>query len=277
MFFKKRKKYKTIQVGAYKLIANSEHPLETYLKTYKYYSRNFPRIAKLIERKYAVFSIIDVGANIGDTVALLRSENITQMIHAIEGNPFYFEIMQSNLKQFRNVKSYLTLLGDESKAEYLSIEAGEGTGKVRASAEKTQTCTLDDLITSDNITDVKLLKTDTDGFDFKIIRGGLNFIELNKPILFFEYDAIFLEEQNDDGITLFKQLQNSGYNFCIFYDNYGKMLLSLSVKDIEKIQQLYAYMRKREGAFEYFDVCVFHTSDNDLAEMIIEEEMKFFH
>ena len=104
MFFKKRKKYKTIQVGAYKLIANSEHPLETYLKTYKYYSRNFPRIAKLIERKYAVFSIIDVGANIGDTVALLRSENITQMIHAIEGNPIHAFSPGSRHRQ-RNPKS----------------------------------------------------------------------------------------------------------------------------------------------------------------------------
>jgi hypothetical protein len=81
---------KQVQVGNYSLTANAEHPIEHYLKQFKYYSRNLPRIAKHIESKYPTYGIVDVGANIGDTLALLRSGDVNQTLYAIEGEPSYF-------------------------------------------------------------------------------------------------------------------------------------------------------------------------------------------
>lgn len=276
MLFRKKKQTKTMQVGAYQLTANKEHQLENYLKLYKYYSGNLPRIAKLIERKYPVYAIIDIGANIGDTIALLRTANIQQMIHAVDGDPVYYQLLQSNLHLFQEVKSYLHLLGDETKSEFLTIGTNDGTGKVIGADKKTDILKLDDFIEKNHITGVKLLKIDTDGFDLKILRGGKGLFEKEKPVLFFEYDAFFIEEQNDDGIEVFMQLQSAGYNQALFYDNFGRLLISFSIENIKLIQQLYNYTRKREGEIEYFDVCVFHSTDDQLAAEVIDAEMKFF-
>ena len=69
-FFKKKKVEPVgpieIKVGEFTLLANVEHRLGIYLDQFKYYSRNLPRIAKLIEAKYPIYNVVDVGANIGD-------------------------------------------------------------------------------------------------------------------------------------------------------------------------------------------------------------------
>ncbi len=284
MFFKNKKnqlaiqqKLKEVQVGNYKILADKKHPIEEYLKAHKYYSRNLARIAKLMERKYPQFSIVDVGANIGDTIALLRSAGVNQIVYAIEGDPVYFEIMKLNLPQFKDAEVFLALLGEENKTEQLYIDKSEGTGKVANSFNKVQVEKLDDIASKYQFKNIKLLKTDTDGFDLKIIRGSFEIIKVQQPVLFFEYDAVFLEEQNENGADIFVQLKRLGYNNALFYDNYGKLLLSLTIDNTATILQLYSYMKKREGAFEYFDVCVFHEKDNDMASQILEEEMKFFN
>jgi FkbM family methyltransferase len=284
MFFKKKRsqlaskqKLKEVQVGAYKLLADEKHPIEQYVNTHKFYSRNLPRIAKLMERKYPQFSIVDVGANIGDTIALLRTAGVNQLVYAIEGDPLYFEIMKLNLPQFTNAEVFMALLGEENKTEQLYIDKSEGTGKVVASGNKVQIEKLDDIANKYQFKDIKLLKTDTDGFDLKIIRGSVEIMKTQQPVLFFEYDAVFLEEQYENGLDIFVQLKSLGYHQALFYDNYGKLLLSLTIDNTATIRQLYSYMRKREGAFEYFDVCVFHEKDDDLAGQVVDEEMKFFN
>jgi FkbM family methyltransferase len=284
MFFKNKKlqlankqKLKQVQVGAYKILADEKHPIEEYLNAHKFYSRNLARIAKLMERKYPRFSIVDVGANIGDTIALLRSAGVNQLVYSIEGDPLYFEIMKLNLPQFKNAEIFLALLGEENKTEQLYINKSEGTGKVATSSSHIQIEKLDDIAIKHQFEGIKLLKTDTDGFDLKIIRGSFEIIKAQQPVLFFEYDAVFLEEQNENGVDIFLQLKLLGYNKALFYDNYGKLLLSLTIDNTATILQLYSYMKKREGAFEYFDVCVFHEKDDELSIQVLNEEMKFFN
>ncbi len=268
---------KSVQVGNYKLSAPKEHQIEYHLKDHQYYSRNLPRIAKYVERKYPHFNIIDVGANIGDTIALFRSAGVNQQIYAIEGEPFYFDLLEQNLSQFNNVKAFEVFLGEETQLEGFLIEANQGTAKLNiAGGKTTQLQKLDDFIQEHQISDIKLLKIDTDGFDLKILRGSLELIKNHQPILFFEYDADYLEEQGENGISIFKDLQKLEYDKILFYDNYGKLLIAISVDKIELIEQLYAYIRKKEGAFQYYDVCVFHKNDEELANEVIRSEMQFF-
>jgi hypothetical protein len=152
-----------------------------------------------------------------------------------------------------------------------------GTGKLNSATDKiVQVQKLDDFFVQNNITDVKLLKIDTDGFDLKILRGGFKAIKESYPVLFFEYDANYLQEHLEDGISIFKSLSEIGYKRVLFYDNFGKLLISLNTADSEPIQQLHAYIKNGEGSFHYFDVCVCHEEDDDLANYIIQKELAFF-
>jgi FkbM family methyltransferase len=269
-----------INVEKFQLIAPAEHKLESYLKWFKYYSRNLPRIAGYIESKYATYNIIDVGANIGDSIALLRSVGIRQPIYAIEAESSYYEMLLTNIKQFTHVRAFQCFLGQYTSEEKLVMHAEEGTGSAKSHpgvAKSIKVKKLDDFIEEQNLRDIKLLKIDTDGFDLKILRGGFDSIAKLKPVLFFEYDSAYLEEQKDDGIKIFDELAQIGYNRILYYDNYGKFLISITTGDTAIIKQLYAYITKKEGAFHYYDLCIFHKDDDDLAETVINKEIEFFN
>src|SRR4051812_47952496 len=105
---KKIPAFKQVQVGNYSLLANGIHPVEGNLNYYKYYSRNLPRIAKYMENKYPVFGIIDIGANIGDTVALIRSYDVNQQIFSVEGEPTYISMLKHNMTLFKDVTVFET-------------------------------------------------------------------------------------------------------------------------------------------------------------------------
>ncbi|WP_311951290.1 FkbM family methyltransferase [Mucilaginibacter terrae] len=268
---------KQVKVGQYTLWANAQHPIQSYLETHKYYSRNLPRLAKYIEEKYSSYSIIDVGSNIGDSVALIRSADVKQPIFCFEGEHEYYKLLQTNLQQFNNVTAYEAFLGENNETKSGATEVSDGTAKLNLKAgSEIEVKSLTDLAIANNINNIKLLKIDTDGFDFKILRGAITLIEKNKTILFFEYDAAYLEEQGENGVTMFKILNKSGYNKLLFYDNFGKLLINLTTIDTDQITLLYNYMRKKEGAFPYYDVIAFHCEDDDLADKVIAAEVDFF-
>jgi len=269
---------KTVQVGNYSLLANFEHPIQEYLEEFKYYSRNFGRIAKYIEEKYPTYSIIDVGANIGDSAALLRSANVNQFVHLIEGDPVYVKYIEKNLSQFKDVKAHQTFLGEESTTQHIAVDNTRGTAKINVGTgdEMIAIVKLDELVEQHQIEQIKLLKTDTDGFDFKILRGAFDTIKKNKPVLFFEYDSVFLKEQNDDGLAIFEDFKALGYNTALYYDNFGKFILSASIDNTVLLEQLFAYINRKESAFPYYDVCLFHNDDEDLANAVIQKELEFF-
>ena len=275
---KKTPAFKQVQVGNYSLLANGEHPIQNYLNLFKYYSRNLPRIATYIESKYPAYNIIDVGANIGDTIALLRSEGINQHIYAVEGEPTYLNMLQKNVALFNKVTVFETFLGESNHTVTGATEVYEGTAHLNKNSDNQVVIKkLDDVAIANNLQNVKLIKIDTDGFDFKILRGSLNLIKEQLPVLFFEYDAVFLEEQGDHPTAIFDTLRALGYNKAMFYDNFGKFLLSLTIDNILTITQLYNYMHKKEGAFPYYDVCVFHQNDDALADEIIAKETAFYN
>jgi FkbM family methyltransferase len=271
-------KEKNVKVGDYSLLSNYEHLIEDYLTQFKYYSRNLPRIARYLERKYPSYTIFDVGANIGDTIALFRSEGVEQVIHSVEGDPVYLALLTHNLPLFKGVEVHRIFLGEESKEESIVIDNTLGTANISTGAGVATTVVkLDDLVAQHRIENIKLLKTDTDGFDFKILRGSFNTIKRDKPVLFFEYDAAYLKQQDDDGLTIFENFKDLGYNKALYYDNFGKFLLSTEISNTLLIEQLYAYInRKSDSAFPYYDVCLFHQDDNDLADYCIKKEMDFY-
>ncbi|GAB3938319.1 FkbM family methyltransferase [Mucilaginibacter myungsuensis] len=280
-YFRERKKnkkgIKQVKVGNYQLLADNQHPIEDYLTKFNYYSRNLARIAKYIENKYPKYGIVDVGANIGDTIALLRSAGVDQFVYLIEGEASYFALLQRNLEQFTNAKCIFTFLSEQDVIEAGFVESDRGTAKMNLDEGKqTEVKKLDTVAVAEKFDTIKLLKTDTDGFDFKILRGSYNMIRKDKPVLFFEYDAAYLEELDPQGNNTLTNLQQMGYNTAIFYDNYGKLLISTTLSNTLQLQQLYTYMNNKDGAFPYYDVCLFHADDDALANEVIAKEMALY-
>lgn len=271
---------KTIRVGNFDLIANQGHALSIYLRNRPAYASNLPRLALMVNKKYPNFTFVDIGANIGDTAAFIRSK-LNCPIVCIEGEGFYFKILLKNITQFKDVYAIQSFLGESEEDILMEKQTGEGSLSLKQngldnSAPKLHIDTLDSISRryQELFSGVKFIKIDTDGYDLKILRGGLACIKSVLPVVFFEYDRFFLARLSDEGLGIFQTFADLGYEDVLFFDNIGRFILALKIHDRQAIEQLYAYTYRKEGAFPFYDVCVFHRNDTDIAEIFIQEETK---
>ncbi|MDH6534232.1 FkbM family methyltransferase [Parabacteroides sp. 52] len=266
-----------LKIGDIRLQLPAEHALPSLISQFPGYSRNLPRIVQCIQKKYPDTAILDVGANVGDTVALIKEKCKGDPVFiCVEGDPLFITYLRHNLGHLQNVKIVDCFLSDNTTLCGTIINQ-EGTARIATDTGSKQMnlLTLDALSESEiAVKQAKILKIDTDGFDLKIIRGGLNYIKEIKPILFFEYDRVFLDANGDDGFSTLLKLKDLGYEDVIIYDNYGRMLLSFHLYNMEIFEQLDLYIKGKKAAFEYFDICLFHKEDADLYNDIKTEEIK---
>lgn len=270
------------KVGDFNLLMNADHSIVRTIALYPSYCANLPRLAQIVKEKYQDMSLIDVGANIGDGIALIRTK-VHCPIVCIEGDRGYFELLQKNIEQFKDVSIFNEFLGEKESNVSVEIIKDAGTLRIqdteytaeKASGDVLAITTLDSLARTQQqrFSSAKILKIDTDGYDLKIIRGAKEFIKKNKPVLFFEYDRVYLDEVNDDGLSIFNFFKEAGYHSILFYDNYGRFLVSTSIEQLAEIEQLDAYISGKKGHFQYYDLCVFHKEDTDIAQRLIEAEV----
>ncbi len=267
-----------VVVGRFKLKIGINHNLPNILKTYPEYGWNLGRLAKRVKVKYKDTVVLDVGANVGDSVAVVRSY-VKIPVVCLEGDAFYFKLLLENMENFKSMYAYCYFIGD--KNENIVGETEKNAGTLRLSpyvkGKLLSFITLDRFMRiNPQFKRAKLLKIDTDGYDLKVIKGGLGYIAKTKPIIFLEYDSYFLSKVGDKATREFLVLEKLGYNKIVFYDNFGRLLLSTTLSEHLILDQLENYIDNRKGAFPYFDVCLFHRLDDKLADKFILNEARHY-
>jgi FkbM family methyltransferase len=250
------------------------HALPTILSKYPNYASNLARVASCIQEKYEYLSIIDIGANIGDSVFILR-KNVFCPILCIEGDEIFFNILKMNTASSENVFIEKVFVGDADKRTNQELVVVAGTAHFEDSnSETTHFKKLSSVLSEyPQFQNAKMLKIDTDGFDLLIIRGSVDFLQLAKPVIFFEYDPFLLSKQNDDGLSIFPLLQSLGYCAVTAYDNFGRYIISLPLIELEQIEDLHKYLLGRSDF--YYDLCIFHQEDLDVQNRLRKVEASF--
>jgi FkbM family methyltransferase len=251
------------------------HDLPSNLKGSPHYSTNVARIGRYAKEKFRDFVFIDIGANVGDTAILARQLSYYPIL-SIEGDQFFFSLLRENLASYDDVTLVNAFVGDSSEAKNCTLHRYLGSVRIEPNPNQgspIQFKTLQQILQQHpRFSRSKLLKIDTDGFDLKILRGALDFLQSVKPVLFFEYDPHFLAMEGDDGISIFPLLQSLGYKKLIVYDNSGYYLLSAGIDDVELLQDLHYYSH---AVGRYCDICVFHREDSDLFVTVKTGESKY--
>jgi FkbM family methyltransferase len=268
-----------VYIGKYNLTLPFSHQLPFIIKLFPNYSTNLARIAKEALVKYNNLKLIDIGANIGDSVALLRSEADFPIL-CIEGDNYFFDILEENVAKFTNIYLSKCYVGETTeKINAISVEI-EGTASLVQNESKENLIDIKNLVSVVEefplFKDSKIIKIDTDGFDNKIIRGSKAFIESAKPIIFFEYDPYFLAKQDDDGISIFSFLIDMGYDTVLLYENNGDFIISSELKNTQLLEDITNYYTGRQGK-KYCDICTFHKEDRDLFVQIRNSEIIYFN
>jgi FkbM family methyltransferase len=261
------------------LLIPLSHDLPIYRKAFPEYSENIGRVASYVCQKYPECRLIDIGANVGDTVAIVRSRCRCPIL-AIEGDDYYFRILEHNARQghFADVtlcRAFVAasqgelsgnLISKDGSARFVENAAGS-VASVRLS------CLLEQ---HPEFSDSKLLKLDTDGLDCQIIESEIEWLARVKPVIFFEYDPHLCQANGYDARRVFCVLRGIGYQTAVFWDNTGYYLVTLELqRDGAAIEDIHSYFATFHG-LRYVDVALFNSEDAGLAKALRSGELDHF-
>lgn len=265
----------TYDLDGTKLLLPLSHDLPLFRRIFPQYNTALARIAAILAAKYPAMTIIDIGANVGDTVAVLR-KTVGCPILCVEGDESFLRIFKKNAAQFVDVELVESFVGP-SAGEQFTVATGGGTSKLQKASGGGGVAMrpLGEIVRQHpRFGQAKLIKIDTDGFDTKIIESELELLARTKAAVFLEYDPNLLAKIGVDGFSVFESLRGIGYRSAIVFENWGDYLLTADLDNRPLLQDIHSYYTGRR-TLRYCDICVFHADDEDLARKAREVELAF--
>lgn len=248
------------------LLLPLSHQLPFIRASHPKYSTNIARIAAIAFSKYPDLSMIDIGANVGDTVAIVRHDAHFPIM-CIDGDPAFFSILEQNAHAWTDISLVRSYVGEINGLTLTRAIADHGTARLvvdTRGGNSTQTATLTNILSAHStFPSPRLIKIDTDGFDLKIVKHELALIERLRPIIFLEYDPYFFEQHQSDGRSLFRDLASIGYDAALIFDNTGEFLTRMSLGDDRLQEDIHHFYTGRAGR-RYCDIAFFHAQDADI-------------
>lgn len=252
------------------------------------YSKSVGRVAAISAGKYPDAVLIDVGANVGDSAALIRSHAVNNPIVCVEGLPNFFEILQLNsiVLDVIAVKSFVGPCARSVTLRYADNRGGNARVFEVSAARTTKGRATDlagtyEFSSIEGIVEkampgrkVKLIKTDIEGYDLPALNASLNFIGKHKPIIYMELQVSDVDEdiKGTSWRELWSNLAALGYAKAFYWYNSTDFVCMLDINtDLRVTEDLHNYFRNRAGKL-YADVCIVHESDKDLADLIYATE-----
>ena len=266
----------TAHVGKYSIEVPALSPVAWHYSNTPDLVSQLGRLTSLLRKKYPDLAAMDIGANVGDTACIIKSAEDIPLL-CIEGDEAAFPFLQRNIAQFRNITAHQLFLGEKSGMASVGFEnkgwnltLKPGTGSAARSIKLTS---LDDFMaTQPDGRAFKLVKIDTEGFDCRIIRGAMNFIQNAIPVITFEYNRGNMDAIGEPGLPTLAKLQELGYSRIVFHDQNGRFLLAATLADQVLVKDLHDYADCVQGRLGYLDITVFHAVDMDLANGFVVME-----
>lgn len=269
----------SVIVAGYPIDMYARSYLASIYPEYPEYSGELGRILKAAMVKYPNLALIDVGAAYGDTVAIAKSVADIPIL-CVEGDKATLTLLRKNMRQFGEVTIREALLGARHETVQAVLEDDGGNLRIRPTGEGEKGAPVE-LTTLDRCTcelpepeRYRVLKIDTEGFDCRILRGGMAFIRQTKPVIAMEYHRRNMDRIGEDGVSTLAALREIGYRDVVFFDNGGRLLLATSLEECQLLQDLHDYADGSSGSIFYYDLYLFHTEDTDLAAAFVNAERK---
>lgn len=268
---------KVHRVGPFELILPHDHMLDRYQERYRLYDWVLGELVPLLVAKYPDATAIDIGANVGDTAAVLCRKQAIPVL-CIEGHPQFVPYLRRNLQRLPGgIEIAECLVGAQAGSVPAgSFAADHGTATIDLAADEGGDCghvpqlpLAEVLREHPRFQRARLLKTDTDGSDFEILMSSLDALRETRPILFFEYDPIARVDGAKLAPATISALMQAGYRRFLIYDNFGHFAGRIEGECGAKFMALdrYLYSNLYFGRrIYYYDVCAFGAADDDLSD-----------
>lgn len=271
-----------IEHPGYRIALPADHLLPQYQQQHRLYDRFLPVLAQALPPGSAA---IDVGANCGDTVAAMFAANPALTYLCVEPDSGFFSYLEHNAQLIRarhpqaRIHNVQALVGRPGASAVL--DGGGGSKHARpldqaaasepATGEVHHTITMDDIALAalqGELSQIRLLKSDVDGFDHDVLGSASQIIASSQPLLFFECQAVD-EQQLASYKRCIDALAAQGYEQFWLIDNYGNPMLS--TREPKAVQQMFDYIW-RQGrhnatrSIYYVDILASSARDTALAD-----------
>jgi len=274
-------------LGNVKMLFPASHATPFTWKSDSDYSMSLGRVAKTVTQKYENSVIVDVGANVGDSAAIIRANGVSNQIISIEGVKSFYKVLKQNALLLGEIEPINCFIGSDKlhapNAKVRVLPTGNAVVYEKPDdyiKENKQTpigdvdfLTLEEVVGATTNKSVKLLKTDIEGYDLPVLLSSINFISRNKPVIFMELHISGIDEKSK-GVCwkdLWEELINEGYCKALYWRNSSDFLCSVDMESTVT-EDLHSYFRNRWGNL-YADVCLLHFDDMDLAEKMRLDEL----
>lgn len=220
------------EIGGIKYSLDLSESIDSALYHYGFYERATSRVL----RKYIRpdMTVIEAGANIGaHTFEIAKTlDEKKGIIYSFEPTEYAFSKLRTNfqLNGFKNIVLEQIALSDINEEKEIHRASSPETMPFKASWDlKTghAKCTsldrikfekLDSYVSRNGIDKLHLIKMDVDGYELKVVRGGIDTIEKHKPIMIVEFGTT-LERVGDRLEDLVELLSSQGYLFYSIQSN----------------------------------------------------------
>jgi FkbM family methyltransferase len=164
-------------------------------------------------------TVIDVGAHLG-----FYSRRLSKLVGsqgrvlAFEANPENFEVLQRNLRGYKNVEAFNNCVADHDGTFTLHVSPGHSNHSLLAGYTESATeielrgVALDSFLASRGIREVGFIKSDTEGAEPLVVAGMRQLLSsAPKPNLLLEYNPRAVRFGGTQPEELVKHLEEFGY------------------------------------------------------------------
>jgi len=269
----------TAKVYGRSLIVPAEHALPPTLAEFPQYNLPLALSARAVadfRRNEKPLAIIDVGANVGDTIAIIeqRCPAISRYL-CIEADPNLAYLCRLNYKQNDCVTVVQQFIGEKEGTAVFLEDDGNANPSTKVAGSSDQTSGDDRLVRLDTVAtpfamqldQVSLIKVDTEGYDFSILRSGQQLLKRFKPSIYFEWFPRLLQGLGEDASDGFEYLASLGYEYFVFFTNRGDYHCTLHHPERFVLDSL-AALTCNADSLVYFDV--FTSPSRETCERLVE-------
>jgi FkbM family methyltransferase len=257
----------------------AEHPLPAVLHNFPQYNRPLALAISVLSghSQSSELAVIDVGANIGETVAVIEQLTPGVSYLCIEADKDIVRICQFNHRDNPRVQTKQCFIGEHEGTLVRLEDDGRAnpSTKMVDPAKHAEASDYDRLVRLDTAAGpfakahdgLSLIKVDTEGYDFSVLRSASALLRRYKPALYFEWFPELLNGLHEEVWDGFDYLESLGYKHFVFFSSQGDYYCHLSTPDHFMLHSLASAARQNK-ALLYFDV--FASTDETICKKLVE-------
>lgn len=233
------------------------HRMPLYRARYPRYDALPTELAGFIRTSRGALRMIDVGANVGDTI-LSTAPCVGDRYLAIEPHPDFFPYLVANMQGLGDVTNLQMACGESNGILGFDPAFGGTAAPLvgRVAEHQIPVSPLDQIWKEHwQAATVNFLKIDTDGFDTAVLMGASELLRAQQPWVFYECDVGLTQNGLQRHLETLIFLRDVGYRHVIAFDNVGNFIECMDDGDTPRWEKLFA-TQCVDGPIHYHDLLV---------------------